>query len=224
MAIERKKPENGKFTGRSGRAARSVSARRRAEGANGASGDGAKDRRGELIARCRAGEESAWSELYGQLHDPLRRTIRWSLGPGPAESALVEELAAHVWYVLWRDRRKILNRFDPARDGSLTTYLSGVARLEVMQQMRSRRRRKARELGRGIETLRRDNVSALEIGVLLNEFAATLSDREKQFLEDYLLSIPDRNGNGDRLRLSGVNVRQMRHRLRRKLVAFLDEP
>ena len=70
--------------------------------------------------------------------------------------------------------------------------------------------------------LDRRDVLGLEVGMLLNEFAATLSARELEFLEDYLLSVPGSSGDDVRRPLSDVNVRQMRHRLRRKLLAFLD--
>ena len=175
----------------------------------------------KLIERCRAGDAAAWNELYSRLNGELVEGIRRMFAPNGSDASFAEDIAAHVWYVLWRDRVKILGRFDQGRNGSFAAFLLGVARLEAKQQMRSRRRRKGRELGRGTHLIDRRDVSGLEVGMLLNEFAATLSARELEFLEDYLLSVPGSNGDDGRRPLSDVNVRQMRHRVRRKLLAFL---
>ena len=182
----------------------------------------ALNQQAELVEMCRAGDPAAWKELYGRLHGGLVEGIRHMLAPNGSDAGFAEEIAAHVWYVLWRDRVKILGRFDRERSGSFAAFLLGVARLEAKQQMRSQRRRKGRELGRGTHMIDRRDVSGWEVGMLLNEFAATLSAREQEFLEDYLLSVPGSDGDDGCRQLSGVNIRQMRHRLRQKLIAFLD--
>jgi len=193
-------------------------------GRGGPNGRLGRDEQRRLVEGCRAGDRAAWKELYGRLHKELLAGIRHIVAPNGGDASFAEDVAAHVWYVLWRDRVKILGRFDGERNGSFAAFLLGVARLEAKQQMRSRRRRRGRELGSGARMIGSGGVSGLETGMLLNEFAATLSARELEFLEEYLLSVAGPNGGGGGRPLSGVNVRQMRHRLRQKLLAFLDEP
>ena len=177
-----------------------------------------EDRR--LVDRCLAGDAQAWEQLFRSQHPPLLAAARHLLRGGGENADLVEEIAARVWYTLVRDRCRVLDRFDPAQDSRLETFLAGIARFEIKQAMRSEQRRRNHESAAGREWLKTDHVGGLEIGLFLNEFAATLGPSELEFVEEFLLDPHDSGTNG-RPRLSSAAVWQRRHRLYRKLKSFL---
>jgi DNA-directed RNA polymerase specialized sigma24 family protein len=104
----------------------------------------------------------------------------------------------------------------------LQAYLVGFARNEILQYLRSERRRRSHEATGGRLLLAGQRTSQWPIRAMLDEFAATLNRREQEFLEEYLLAPPvspgETSGQSD---LSPTNIWQRRHRLRFKLKAFL---
>jgi len=178
------------------------------------------DRR--LVDRCLAGDQRAWEKIFDQRHWPLLRGIRTLLGPYGRDVHFVEEIAARVWYVLLRNDHEVLARYDPSRDSRLGAYLMGIARLEMVQYVRSERRRRGRELLAGRKLLEKQPASAEQLNGLFNEFISTLAPHEQEFLEEHLMSCPPPEGDGNgRDSESQDNIRQQRRRVYRKLARFL---
>ncbi|MBN2021550.1 MAG: sigma-70 family RNA polymerase sigma factor [Pirellulales bacterium] len=179
-----------------------------------------EDRR--LIDRCLRGEETAWEKLYYRCHPGLIRAVRYLLGVTEIRDPnLVEEIAARVWYLLLRDDARLLSRFDPERDCRLQAFLVGFARNEILQYLRAERRRRSHEATGGRLLLAGQRSSQTPVDSLLDEFASTLSQREQEFLAQYLLSPPEEESAPPDQDLSPTNVWQRRHRLRFKLKAFM---
>lgn len=176
----------------------------------------------QLIDRCLAGEEDAWRELFTQRHPGLVRVSRSFLGHSRGDSQLAEEIAARVWLALLRDSGKALARFDPAQDRDFGTFLSGVARHEVLRYCRSERRRRLRETIAAQTASPSTKANSADISLLLREFMATLVPKEVGFMEEFLLSRSLVNGQGSKEELSQANVWQRKHRLRTKLLAYLN--
>jgi hypothetical protein len=176
-----------------------------------------------LVQRCLGGDENAWEQLYYRCHPGLLRAIRFLLEPESRDVNLVDEIAARVWYQLLRDDARLLSKFDPERDCRLLGYLVGFARNEIMQNARAERRRRSHEAVGGQLLLRSQRASNWPIGPLLDEFAATLNQRERQFLKEFLLLPPDDEKEPVEEAISPTNVWQRRHRIRFKLKAFMQD-
>lgn len=188
--------------------------------ADGPPADAWADRR--LVDRCRAGEIAAWEQLYHQCHGPLVLAIKVFLGRYSAGDDLAEEIAARVWLNLVDDQGALLDRFDAERGCRLTTFLAALAKRDVLRYLRSERRRHARE------NASRPNVGSqralppppdADFSVALDEFLDTLSLREREFCEAYLLANAVRAADD----YSATNRWQLCHRVRRKLLDFLGD-
>lgn len=173
--------------------------------------------------RCLTGEESAWEKLFRRCHPPLLEAIGFLLGAAAKDGHQAEEIAARVWYALLRDQGRLLARYDPDRDSSLRAFFAGLARIEMMRHQRSERRRKRHELKGGRRLLEEPGTSDSEVLALIDEFAATLTPGEKEFMEDYLTSPQEGNNGAHGGKLSETSIWQRRHRIRRKLRAFLED-
>jgi hypothetical protein len=177
--------------------------------------DAESDRR--LAKRCLAGEVDAWEDLYGRFHEPLCRAVRGMLGAGGSDPSRVDEIAARVWYALVRNDGELLDRFNPARHTRLIGFLRGLARIEIMQYYRAEYRRRAQEtaccVGRASGEA---TTSDWQVSAMIDDFAATLTAGEQEFLEEHLLG-GDETG---RQRWSDATIWQRCHRIREKLRVF----
>ena len=81
----------------------------------------------KLVTRCLAGEGTAWEEIYGHFHTWFYAAIRGMLGLGGSALSRVGEIASRAWYVLVRKDGELLNRFDPAWDSRLGSFLRALA-------------------------------------------------------------------------------------------------
>ncbi|RIK80371.1 MAG: hypothetical protein DCC68_11100 [Planctomycetota bacterium] len=195
----------------------------------------AADRR--LIDRALAKEPGAWDDLYYRCHQPLLAAIRAIIGSRRLDPNLVDELAARVWYAVVRDDAKLLDRFDPGRGCSLTTYLALLAKDEASRLFRSEKRRRKRETAVATSDKKLPAKSAPATGatqITLAEFAATLTPAERTFYEEIVVSdspaetsvngessTPKPSPNGHPNGRSQANEWQLNHRVRRKLERFL---
>ena len=176
-----------------------------------------------LVDRCLVGEVAAWEEIYRQCHDPLCASIKSLLGPGFHDLNLVDDIAARVWYALVKNDGELLDRFDPCRDLRLGVFFRGLARVELMQHFRAERRRLAREAEVGQKPRGNAPLNEWQFGVLLEEFTATLTPGEQQFMDEYLLSLPPEAEDAEGRELTDANIWQRRHRIRAKLVKFFHK-
>ena len=178
----------------------------------------AADRR--LVDRCRTGEVTAWEELYHQCHQPLLVAIRVFLGRFSAGDDLAEEIAARVWFNLVEHDGALLDRFDSGRGCRLTTFLAALAKRGVLRYLRSERRRQVRETASLPRSRQRSQPppGEAEFELSLAEFLATLSSREREFCEGYLLA----GDESAETEFSATNRWQLRHRVKLKLSRFLD--
>ena len=173
-----------------------------------------------LVERCLAGEVTAWEELYRRCHTPLCTAIKWMVVPACRDANLVDEIAARVWYTVVKDDAQLLERFDSQRDLPLTVFFWGLARVEMLQYFRAEQQLRLRE-GKVVRSSR--NYTDGQVDFMLAEFTATLTPSERDFLEDYLLSLSEGRERVDHDELSDASVWQHRHRIRSKLRAFFRE-
>jgi hypothetical protein len=174
-----------------------------------------------LVDRCLAGDGDAWEELYNKWHAPLCAAIKSLINSGYCDPNLIDEIAGRVWYALLRNDGELFDQFDPSRDLRLGAFFRGLARVEVMRYFRAERRRRVREDKAGrIRPRHNSLLSDWQIDVILREFTATLTPRERQFLKEYLLSPPEEDTTANCAGFSYANILQQRHRIRIKLKAF----
>jgi DNA-directed RNA polymerase specialized sigma24 family protein len=176
----------------------------------------------ELIDGCLDGDERAWAELYRRFHPRLIETIGFLLGQEAQRLQLVDEIAARVWYALVRDDAKLLARFDAGRSGRLDAFMMGLARIEIMRYLRAERRRRSHEVAGGRRILEEHRISDFQVGSLMEEFAATLTPGEREFMEKFLIAnIGPEDVELDEL--PPTSVWQRRHRIRFKLGEFFRD-
>ncbi len=168
----------------------------------------------QLIQRCLQGDDAAWESLFHLCQRSLLLSIKLTLGAQAADEDLVNEIAAQVWLWLVESDRRLKN-FDPHR-GRLTTYLAVLARESVRRLKRSERRREFREAQAGHDGITADDMSAFTAA--LGEFLPTLTPKEREFCEGYLLASPVHIPTNE---YSPDNVRQLRHRVFVKLKKHL---
>lgn len=174
-----------------------------------------------LADRCVAGEVGAWEELYDLFGKPLATLVRFLLGTKSSDDSLVDEITSRVWLALIANDGALLNRYDPNRGARLITYLRLLARDEIKRHFRSEVRRRRRDEVAGC----RANATYCSDALFqssIAEFSEQLTPKEKEFFWDYLVSeAPDSDLDAERP--SHANVWQLRHRIRKKLVKFLEE-
>lgn len=175
----------------------------------------------QLVARCLKGDPQGWEEIYHLCHPRLLEAIAYLLGRNGRDASLVDEIAARVWYALLRDNGRLLARYDAQRNCRLGVFFVGLARNELMRYLRSEQRRRAREMNSGRRLFASQPFSERQLRLMVGEFAATLTPGERDFLEQFLLSIDNGEATDAEGRPSRFSVWQRRHRIRRKLWAFL---
>ena len=178
----------------------------------------AEDRK--LVDRCLAGDQRAWQQLYRQCHGPLLRTITAWRQLKPVDTNLTEEIAAQVWCYLVENDGRRLATFDPNRGKRLVTFVCSMARNRALTHLRADRIRRSKELDFALTEPQFEPGTDSNRRLVLDEFLTTLTPRERRFYDDYLAgATPDT----ERLATSPSNERQLRHRVRSKLRAFLHE-
>lgn len=171
-----------------------------------------------LVDRCRAGEDAAWAEVHAKCHSHLVKQIRYTLGDRARDPNLVEEIAARVWYGLVADDGYLLDRFQPEKGTGLGKYLAAIARFEVLRHQRGEFRRRRREQEtQAARQATRDDRRLADMAIDVQDFVPQLTPREKEYFYCVLLG-----KNGEELHISAPNAWQLRHRIRRKLLAFLE--
>jgi DNA-directed RNA polymerase specialized sigma24 family protein len=176
----------------------------------------------KLIDGCVGGNAQAWEELFVRYSDSLQMRIRAILGPRSRDANLIDEIAAEVWSTLYRKNGSLLGRFHVQNGQPLTTFLGGIARIEVLRFLRADHRRRCHEMSPEMIQRTRDSTSddghrLTTLG--LGEFAEGLTLHQRQFLRDHLL-----NGvkHVSSARLTAANHWQLRHRIRCSLLKFLE--
>jgi DNA-directed RNA polymerase specialized sigma24 family protein len=144
----------------------------------------------------------------------LRRIERLLHFPGEDLDA-AEEVASHVWFALARDAAKVLRGYDPTR-AALATFLVALARHQVQEWRRSRSRRPVTNC-RAAARVEVEDDPLLPGGVLWEEFFASLSPTEQDFLRGHL-------SGGDPAVKGPLSDRQrkMKQRLIAKLRSFIQ--
>ena len=174
-----------------------------------------------LVRRCLEGADDAWRQMYDRCQLPLQRAIGSLLGEDRSDLATIDEIAARVWYALVRDEFRLLASYDLEREVRLSSYLAGLARIEVLRFFRSERRRRTHE-SRGGRRLLRMRRAPVHFDSVMREFAATLTEAEKELLESHLTPPGDDQFQSDHASLSRSAIYQRRHRIRGKLREFFE--
>lgn len=173
----------------------------------------------QLAERCLSGDTEAWKHIYDQCHPLLLTGVRHILGAAGKDLDMVDEIAARVWYALVRDRGRLLARYDAKRGTRLSDFCIGVAHVEILRHLREERRRQRHERTRGWLTYCAEPLSESQLAAAVHEFAVTLTNAERQFMEQELTALSSRHSSDQPL--SRANVWQRCHRIRVKLKKFL---
>jgi hypothetical protein len=173
----------------------------------------------KLIDHCLAGEPAAWTNLYRACHEPLLASIRAFLRAAAADTNLVDEIAARVWYAVVRNEGELLSRFDISRGCRLTTFLSVLGKSEARQYFRAERRRRTREEAASRPEGESHAAELLIASATEAEFVGTLTPSERLYYQSVLLA-PVKDGADDDY--SDENGWQLRRRVRKKLNQFLE--
>jgi len=141
-----------------------------------------RDEEERLVARCLRGEDAAWEMMFHLYHPQLLSIIRALMhGEGAMEQA--EEIAAAVWSSLCSEAFTRLRQYDP-RAGRLLGYLASMAQSEIRRGRRSKRSRYSRECMAARKEATSDEIGR---GLVIQEFLATLTRREREFCMSDLL-------------------------------------
>ncbi|MHB1035994.1 MAG: RNA polymerase sigma factor [Pirellulales bacterium] len=174
----------------------------------------------KLVDQCLTGDEAAWEQVFRQCQPPLLTSIRGLLGRDSGRMDLVEEIAARVWCSLLDGGTDLMDRYDVGRGCRLTTFLASLAQNEILRYLRSEHRRRFREFSANRITDRGEGVPHLQTETTLGEFLSTLSPREREFCERFLLAAPEES---DASGYSTSNIWQLRHRVRSKLREYFQD-
>ncbi len=135
-----------------------------------------RDEEERLVARCLRGEDAAWEMMFHLYHPKLVPIITALMhGEGAMEQA--EEIAAAVWSSLCGEAYTRLRQYD-LRAGRLLTYLVSMARSEIRRARRSKRSRYSHECMAARNEATSDELGR---GLVIQEFLATLTRREREF-------------------------------------------
>jgi hypothetical protein len=160
-----------------------------------------------LVERCLRGEATAWDAVFQVCHPRLVSYITMVARERSREQA--EEVAAAVWCSLCCGGATHLRRYDP-QSGGLLRCLKRLARGEIWRRRRSERSRRVRECIAARQESTRDEVGR---GLVLQEFLATLTRREREFCLTILLGVPELGG---RPPVSVANEWKIRSRVLKK--------
>lgn len=180
----------------------------------------------DLVQRCLDGIPGAWDDLYEHCHLRLIHAIRRMVGPA-VDLNVVDEIAARVWYTIVRSDFELLARFDTSRGCRLSTFLRGIARKEFAAYSRAERRRRMREFAVSQSAPHVASSGFPFSRSELAEFMNQLTRSERAFCDHWLLAPPvarqaQAGVVASGLAWSDANIRQLRHRIRRKLDRFLN--
>jgi DNA-directed RNA polymerase specialized sigma24 family protein len=168
----------------------------------------------DLVVRCLRGDVVAWQEMYQVCQPQLLITVRSLLKPSGGNLNLAEEIASRVWLSLVNTNGNLLKRYDAHRGCRLTTFIAALARNELLEYWRAERRLRSREQD---AIRRRPKVRPAEMdsfNVIWEEFVETLTQREREFLEQVLLAPPSQSQGK---KISQTNLWQLRSRVLAKL-------
>ena len=175
-----------------------------------------------LVQRCIAGEVLAWEEIYQKCHDPLCTAIRIRLGRLANDPHLVDEIAARTWYAVLDKDGARLKKYDSKRGAGILTFLKLIAYDEISRYFLSNQRRIKRELISHSHKRRAEVAGQSEsITSSLSEFLITLSPREQDFCNEYLLLAGDEEGVQVEVGYSPTNIRQLTHRIYKKFLTYI---
>jgi DNA-directed RNA polymerase specialized sigma24 family protein len=174
-----------------------------------------------LVERCLRGDVAAWEELYCKCHDPLCAAIRYQLGRTGADSQLVDEMAARVWYRLVDQNGKQLKKFNPAR-GAILTFIRLIARKEISNYFRADKRRLKNDLSSIPQRYRLEVADRNEVlPIMLTEFLDLLTPSERDFCCGYLRVSAENDPAVSVNRYTSTNIWQLTHRIYMKLQNYL---
>ena len=165
-----------------------------------------------LVARCLRGEDTAWETMFHLYHPQLVSIIK-AMMHGESGMEQAEEIAAAVWSSLCGEAYTRLRQYDP-QAGRLLGYLASMARREIRRGRRSERNRYSRECRAARREATSDETGR---GLVIQEFLATLTRREREFcLSDLLQQSKPTVRSG----VSSANGWQLRSRVLKKFRTY----
>lgn len=186
--------------------------RRLVEGASTSVARAAEERR--LIAGCMLGEDEAWETIFRDYHPRLISYLNFLTRMWGGDREQAEEVAFSIWCGLYDGTARFLRKYDPAA-GDLLRFIKNEARGMLGRRRRSELRGRRRECAAARVEATRDDVG---YGLMVEEFLATLTRREREFCLSILLSAPE----VDAIRpISETNEYVLRCRIMKKLRTYM---
>ncbi len=167
-----------------------------------------------LIAGCRLGEEEAWKTIFRDYHPRLLDYLDFLTRIWGGDREQAEEVAFTLWCGLYDGTARFLKKYDPAV-GGLLRCIKNEARSVLNRRRRSamRGRRREREVAR-----KEASCDDVTYGLVVEEFLATLTRREREFCVSILLRVPEA---GAIRPISETNEYALRCRIMKKLRIYM---
>jgi DNA-directed RNA polymerase specialized sigma24 family protein len=175
--------------------------------------DGAAEEH-RLIVGCMLGEEEAWATIFRDYHPRLLSYLQFLTRMWGGDRDQAEEVAFTIWCGLYDGTARFLKKFDPAV-GGLLRCLKNEARALLGRRRRSELRGRLRETAVARREATHDDVG---YGIVVEEFLATLTRREREFCSSILLTVA---GVGPIPPISETNEYVLRCRVLRKLRTYM---
>jgi len=150
-----------------------------------------------------------WNQFAAENHLSVRdKAGRFLYRLGISDRHLADDIAQQFWLGIVAGDYALLRRFDESR-ASLATYLMVLVRNTAKVYLRSERRRRDRE-----NAVRR-SIAITDLQPFeIEELESQLTAKERAYFRQVMIE------NGDDSEYSKSNVWQLRHRIRRKLLAM----
>ncbi len=177
----------------------------------------------QLVQRCRDRDPEAQTELRQRLHAGILRTIRRDLVRYRASPDLGEDIAATFWYDLFYRKLWRLRAYRPER-GCLEGYLTGIARLSVLDFLDQERRQKPVTLPLAELDLIARPAEETAVREALEHLCGNLSNGDRALLLSHLRSEPiphDTPSSGPEAIREAACLRQRKKRLLHKVLHIL---
>jgi hypothetical protein len=172
----------------------------------------------QLIEKCLAGDEAAWSLLIFHYGDGVRLAFRRRLRAWGADWWLVEDLQLRFWEELWRRRATRLRGYD-ARVAGLATFLNHLVGWQVQDWWRAcgRQGKRPQPVPLPPRELPAPGSGCYPQGIFLDEVTGLLTAQERRRFNE----LCGEAASDGACPLSNTNRWKIDERLRRKVLPLL---
>lgn len=172
------------------------------------------------MQRCQNHEAEAQTELWYRCHAPILHAIRRWLARLRSPAELADDISATFWSDLLYDKPWRLRAYQPQR-GPVRAYLTGIARLAVLDFLAVERRQTLLTLSLSDLDRVALPVGETEVQEELEHLLARLSERDRALLLSYRDPVPPEPSGGAEATPTAGRLRQRKKRLIHKIFQVL---